>query len=224
MANRLTGDFNRAVSRLHGGILAHVLSSQEDWSGADNSGGSEEDSRNTMMAAISAHGTLEQYQRADTSELTVLWEEKLGFEVTAVEFPDAETERRYNSFRSKTPSLKTTGELYCRRWTYPLAPYSNSLEEDRSVQRLGETFTLFWENDILKHCFIGMKVEATLKGLDNGVHWLESVTNVMPSFFELLPNEYWEMQKAAKRENAGYHDNSIKESSMLPVDEDASSE
>lgn len=224
MANRLTGDFNRAVSRLHGGLLAPVLSSEEDWSGADNSGGSVEDSRNTMMAAIVAHGTVEQFEKADTSELTVLWEEKMSFEVTAVKMADAETERRYESFRSKTPSLKTTGKLYCRRWTYPLARYANNLEADRSVQRLGETFTLFWEDNILKHCFVGMKVEATLRSLDNGIQWLESVTNVMPSFFELLSNEYWEVQKAAKREKAGLYDDSVKEGSMPPIDEDASSE
>lgn len=177
-----------------------------------------------MMAAIVAHGTVEQFEKADTSELTVLWEEKMSFEVTAVKMADAETERRYESFRSKTPSLKTTGKLYCRRWTYPLARYANNLEANRSVQRLGETFTLFWEDNILKHCFVGMKVEATLRSLDNGIQWLESVTNVMPSFFELLSNEYWEVQKAAKREKAGLYDDSVKEGSMPPIDEDASSE
>jgi len=199
VGTQLPSDFNSAVSRLHGGTFAGVFSADQTWDGAENFGGSDEDSRDIIMAAISALGTEEQYAQASTSStFKVLYEEDVGFEVTRVEMADAETRSLYEVAMQRKPHLKVVGKLHCRRWTYPLA-------KQQGPPKVPQEFTLFVEDIVLEHCFVGLKIEGLVKGLDIGLHWLDIVYTANPSFFVLLPNEFYDKQKAAKREETGIY-------------------
>lgn len=199
----LPGDFNSAVSRLHGGTYAGIFSVGQTWDGAENLGGSEKDSQDIMMAAISAHGTEEQFRRAsESTKFEVIYEEDVIFEVISVDMPDSETDALYEAARNEKDFLNTVGKLQCRRWTYPLARRSSRTDGGRDRPFPGQTFSLFIEDQILEHCFVGMKLEGVVKGLDVGIFWLDRVFTVSPSYFELLPNEFWGMQKAAMAEEA----------------------
>lgn len=205
VGRQLPGDFNSAVSRLHGGCLAGVFGDGQSWDGADNLGGSETDSRDIIMAAIAAHGTDEQYSKASASRnFEAVYEEDVIFEVTGFELADPDTFELYEQARGARPFLKTVGKLFCRRWTYPFARRSRALnlDEGHEMQRPGDTFMLYIEDDLLEHFFVGMKIEGVVKGLDIGILWLDRVDTVNPSFFQLLPNEFWAKQKVVKAEES----------------------
>ena len=210
IGSQLPDDFNSAVSRLHGGTFSGFFSEGQTWDGAENLGGSEQNSKDILTAAIAAHGTHEQYEMACRSlRSDVVCEEEVNFEVTSVIMPAADTIALYEAAREKNGSLKVVGKLECRRWTYPLA-------RQRTIQETGlasvpETFTLFLEDSLLERCFIGLKIEGLVKGLDIGIWWLDRVLAVSPSFFVLLPNEFWDKQKAAKREQASIYQDTFDE-------------
>lgn len=209
---QLPGHFNTATSRLHGGTFAKIFSEGQTWDGADNIGGSEKDSRDIMMAAISAHATEEQYAVAVASpHFEVTFEQDLSFEVIQVEMADSETLALYNAAKEEKPFLKPVGKLHCRRFAYPLERCSTHVEQGRGMLDVDQKFTLFIEDDILEACFVGMKIEGIVKGLSIGVHWLERVNTVSPSYFELLPNEFWDQHKAAVREEADVYGDKVGE-------------
>ena len=55
--------------------------------------------------------------------------------------------------------------------------------------RKGKTYTFIVEEDTLKHCVPGMKFDATMKQLENGIIWIDSVDVVFPSFYTWTLNE-----------------------------------
>lgn len=202
---QLPGDYNSAVSRLYHGASAAFLGEGQTWDGAENFGGSVKDSQEIMMTAIGAHGTECQRHRASQSLIfDVVFEEQVCFVIEKIELPDNETCKLYEEAAKTRPFLKTVGKLHCRRWTYPLAP--RNIDAGTGGRMPDEAFTLFIECDILEYCFAGMKVEAVLRGLDIGIKWLDRICAVSPSFFTLLPNEFWSIQKAVQRERNGFHD------------------
>ncbi|KAL1304252.1 hypothetical protein AAFC00_000668 [Neodothiora populina] len=206
----LPDSFSSAASRIYGGVYANVLSDGQDWDGADNFGGSELDSRDIIVAAVSAYGSEEQYDSVTGSaDPEIALQADVIFEVTGTEVADAETFALYEAARETKPFLKTTGKMHCRHWTYPLARRSAVLGRLQGSRLIVETFTLWIENEVLLHVFPGMKIEGVLKGLDNGIVWLDMIYAVSPTFFELLPNEYRAAQKAGQREVAGASDDAL---------------
>lgn len=161
----------------------------------------EADCEDVVRIAISTSGTAEQINSATCSaSRTVICKEKLSFEVAGVEMADDTTRAQFQAAREKVPFRATLGKLHCRRWTYPLARRYDLSDDGLKKSKVEETFTLWLEEDILENCFSGLKLEGVVFELDNGVKWLDSCSLAGPSFFEILPNDFYDEQKAFRRE------------------------
>jgi hypothetical protein len=115
--------------------------------------------------------------------------------------------------------LQPLGKMVCKKWQiedfkeYDLPPckttsrvdsqdpsgyYDLDLEVEKKTYtgKLQEPKLEFWiEDDVLSECFVGMKLEATVKTLYGGITVLDEVKEVMCSFYKWLPNELWAERK-----------------------------
>ncbi|TKA63134.1 hypothetical protein B0A49_09908 [Cryomyces minteri] len=177
LASLLPGDCNTACSTLFGGYYAGI----------------DKKARQIVMAGIAAYGTDEQFAQAEAAKgaLKTVAEELVGLEVVEILHADAETRAYYEGELAGT-GLRTLGAILVRRWTAStfassdLPLLSTSLTPHTSPS---ETVRILIESPLLAHLTPGLKIEATLRTLDIGLHFLDSVTNVYCSFYTYLPNE-----------------------------------
>lgn len=74
------------------------------------------------------------------------------------------------------------GSVECRVWCY---------EGERLTKTDLNEFTLWFERELLLYMFDGMKMEAAVYTLADGMYYLDTVTAIMCSFFTYLepPNQ-----------------------------------
>lgn len=203
VSGELPGQTNQAFSRQYGGLAAQTYRGNQSWVGYEDTGTSEADCKDMIKVAVSILGTAGTI--GHTSDLTsckIICKEELCFEVVEVEMADDKSKAQFQIAREKTSTITTLGKLHCRRWTYPLARRYAHLDGALEKLRIDDTFTLWVEEDVLKNCFVEMKMEGTVFELDNGITWLDSCTLIGPSFFEVLPNDFYSRQKKLRKRNA----------------------
>lgn len=203
----LPGAFNVACSALfkgiHAGVYRHAASAAPDdddggWiTEGDNIGLSGAQALNIFKAGIAAYGTDEQYEKANAMfnsggrSLVVVYEEKLGLEVCAIEFPDDSQKEMYNESKACYGYIDPMGKLICKRWDVPYTPPSDlpAHLSKRIMDGTDETFEVLVEAETLAYCYPGIKIEAVVKELDIGIKWMDYVEAIFPSFYAWLPNE-----------------------------------
>ncbi|KXL50061.1 hypothetical protein M433DRAFT_163800 [Acidomyces richmondensis BFW] len=206
----LPGAFNVACSTLfkgtYAGLYRTIASDQTDddnncWIHiGDNIGLSGPQADIIFKAAIAAFGTEEQNREVrDGHELTVVSEQKLGLEVTRMEFPSQAIKDFYGNIGRHYPDetgnsfVQPMGKLICQIWDVPFAPSldlpSHVIRELSSRKTAGKEYAFILEEDTLRCCVPGMKMEALVKELDIGIQWLDHLEAVYPSFFIRLLNE-----------------------------------
>lgn len=189
------GQFNMAASTLHSGFYAQVrpFDGAADWVLAgDQIGLSDKDAWLVLSAGIMAHATNEQMNevfraRKNGEKLTVITEEDIGLEIVRVEQGSEQAAQIYEDDRIKGTFIKRTGKLHCKSWAHP-----GSAPRDLPpvvTDKKTKTYEFWVEDDILQHCKKGMKLEANVGRLENGIMWLDLVGNVYPSFFKWTLNE-----------------------------------
>ncbi|PPJ56532.1 hypothetical protein CBER1_03903 [Cercospora berteroae] len=189
------GQFNMAASTLHSGFYAQIrpFDGAADWVLAgDQIGLSDKDAWLAFSAGIMAHATNEQMNeifraRKNGEKLTVVTEEDIGLEIVRVEQGSEQAAQIYEDDRIKGTFIKRTGKLHCKSWVHP-----GSAPQDLPptvTDKKTKTYEFWVEEDILQHCKKGMKLEANVGRLENGIMWLDLVDNVYPSFFKWTLNE-----------------------------------
>ena len=117
--------------------------------------------------------------------------ENTGFEVTEILFPSQEILDFYA--QPECAGLKPVGKLRAKTWIIPTAAEEDLTEEEEAALAAKTPETKhyeFWvEKEVLSHCVVGMKFEATVTELSFGVSYFDAITNVHCSFYQLLPNE-----------------------------------
>lgn len=182
---RLPDGFSTGCSTLHNGNFAGLSAGAQSWDGADDVGWSKEDAKAVLMAGIAAYGTDEQAEAANKAEaFDTVYQQDMDLEVVAVEMADNATRAFFEQAREEKTFLHTLGKLHCRRQVAQQSRQQGSEAEEPLV---------FWiVEDILCYCFVGMKIEANVRELDIGIKWLDSIKSVNASFYELLPNEFYD--------------------------------
>jgi len=193
----LPGGFNTACSTLHEGSFAGVhrtVKSSDGWeSVGGNVGLSDEEAKMIFRAGVAAYGTDEQYNKAEAAVndkgtgFKAVAEEQLGLEVVRVEFADAEARAMYEHGHLANTYVHAMGKLHCKRWAVPFAPPSDLPLHATGV--MADTFEFLVEDETLKLCYPGMKMEAVVKELDGGIRWIDRIDATFPSFFLWVQNE-----------------------------------
>ncbi|KAB2581067.1 Argonaute-binding protein 1 [Lasiodiplodia theobromae] len=201
----MPGDLNVACSNLFNGFYKDKYVRIGDWDELEEphmrgkfSTHTEEKSGIILKAAVGAHGTDEQMtvlEEAFNDITCISTNESTGLEVTAVEMPSSDVLEVYAALNAQSRGrleLKPVGKLHCKHWeipdfsTYDLPEcYMKQLVEDQKNRKYE-----FWlETDILQTCFVGMRMQATVRTLSLGLQVLDQVQEVYCSFYTYLAND-----------------------------------
>lgn len=196
-ANKLLpGNFNRACSDIFGGIYQGLYIGDQEWAEGveDIKGMSPETARKTFRVAMVAQGSEDMFKKYNRQGLdhsaraTSVFDASM--EVTELIPPSKEVRALYNS--SAGQGLQPVGLLRAKSWLNPCAyPEDLTVEEEEAAGGTEPTEQYeFWvEEELLRHCFVGMKLETTVHRTSFGVDYFDSMAGVWCSFFRLLPNE-----------------------------------
>lgn len=194
----LPGDFHRACAEIFGGTYQGLYVGDQDWAeGVSGGRGMKpETARNTFRIALTAQGSEETFKKYHSQSkdksicVTSVFDTNL--EVTELIPPSEEILALYKDPAAK--DLKPVGKLRAKTWRNPLSYPDDLTEEEEAAEASGETGTTehfeFWvEEDLLQHCFVGMKLETKVHRTSFGVDYLDAITGMWCSFLRVLPNE-----------------------------------
>lgn len=195
--NKAPGDFNSGCSTLFGGFLYDLYVESDKWENPRDNGVrmTKEIARKVVKFALAGAGSNEQAQRfrdlANNDALRAMLVEDIhGFEVTAVYPVEPDVRVFYQQYAT---DLHPVGRITARAYIDPGKPqYDLSLEE-RLDWELGNTqmaeFEFFLEEDLLKHCYPGMKVMTSVWELNCGLHFFEDIQTTYCSIYTVLCND-----------------------------------
>ncbi|KAI7087460.1 hypothetical protein KC356_g4145 [Hortaea werneckii] len=207
----LPGAFNAACSTLFKGSYVGLhrdafSAAPDDEDGGwimqgDNIGLSLKDAKMIFSAGIAAYGTNDQYEKAktllkdDVEHVECVTHEGIGLEVISIEQPDKKAVELYERLNSmETDSyqiacIQPMGRLVCKPWDVPIAAPTDLPEHAKAKTPCVETSAFLIEQEVLPFCFEGMKIDCTVKQLDCGIKWIDTIDSLFPSFYTWLPNE-----------------------------------
>lgn len=145
------------------------------------------------LAANADNDTHEIYRKQLEAKTTKIAKvsENTGLEVTDILLPTQEILNFYA--QPDLADLKPVGKLRAKTWIIPTAAGEDLIEEEEAALAAKAPETKhyeFWvEIDVLSHCVVGMKLEATVTELSFGVSYFDALSGVHCSFYQLLPNE-----------------------------------
>jgi hypothetical protein len=219
----MPGDFNVACSTIFGGAHKGTHSPRyKEWlpDGEGLVGMSDKVAKQVVLFGIAAAGTEEQafrfHQLDPVGKITVVRVYEAGFEVTEVIYADYETRLFY---KQQSAEFRILGKLKAKPWKNPaLPPNDLTEEEEQSLAATGAnpdqpadatyTYEFFVEDAVLRFLFVGMKIEATVRELNCGFSYFDTVIAVYPSFHTFLPNEMMLGWKDPKSKKQGEKDDS----------------
>ena len=147
------------------------------------------------------HETYRQQLNENATKITSV-QEYAGFEVTEILFPSKDILDFYA--QPEAAGLKPVGKLRAKTWIVPTAAEEDLTEEEEAALATKSpeiNHYEFWiETDILSHCVVGMKIEATITKLSFGVSYFDAIHRVHCSFYQLLPNELIAGWRAPEKE------------------------
>lgn len=203
----LPGDFNTSASSLFGGSHAGLFIGDKTWAqdlqkegvSLNEIGMRDEEARIKFGTGIAALGTDEQQDLLGATDLKITKKMSIGLEVTAIHMPSQITREMYATqseiVRKKLGPLEPLGKLICKtwhgeecdEWDLPKDRYP-----DGKPHKMDEEKFEFWvEENVLKECFVGMKIDAGIIILNGGIIILDDVKQTHCSFYTWLPNELW---------------------------------
>ena len=159
------------------------------------------------LAVNADDDTLKTYERQlkDKATKAVSVNENTGFEVTEIIFATKETLDFYA--QPECADLKPIGKMRAKTWIIPTTASEDLTEEEEEAAAALAAKTPeikhyeFWiENEVLSHCVVGMKLEATVTELSFGVSYFDALSGVHCSFYQVLPNELMEGWRAPEKE------------------------
>lgn len=207
----LPGDFNKSCSEIFGGMYQGMWSENQEWQqGMDldyDIGISPHHARKVFKYALAAnadddtHKTYRKQLEEKTTKIASV-NENTGFEVTEILNPTKEILDFYA--QPECADLKPVGKMRAKTWIIPTAADEDLTEEEEAALAAKAPeikYYEFWvENDILSHCVVGMKLEATVTRLSFGVSYFDAIIRVHCSFHQVLPNELMAGWRAPEKE------------------------
>lgn len=209
----LPGDFNKAASVLFGGTQAGMYTGDKSWAaelGQDGMkieeiGMREEEAKIKFGTGLAVLGSDEQFSLYESSSMRVLSNDSACLEVIGIDLPSTDTKAAYaaqSTIYQYKVQLRCLGKLSCKTWynddcdEFDL-PRDSGKYPDGKPREAGKSRSYeFWlEEDILRDCFVGMKMDANILVLSGGLSILDDVKETMCSFHVWLANELWMERK-----------------------------
>lgn len=199
----LPGSFNVACSMLFGGHHSDQLA-QGDWAQGEENTWTAEKAREILLTTINAHGSRLEVKAAAhllaedcPNKLTT--DHKCGLEIVEIILPIDSPQSAPDQASPTSDVVKPMGKIICREWKVPTAPRVDlpaGVRDARHYPDLKDTHSFFLESEVLKHCYRGLKFEATIKIAAPGLTWIDYHEKAHASFYKYLANEEAEAMKA----------------------------
>lgn len=194
----LPGNFNQACSTIYGGTYQNTYIGDQDWAEGleDYKGMDPKLARQTFKYGLTANASPEMYElyksQARTRSIGITSSIDTGIEVTELVLADRQTLKLYD--QQGAAGLRALGKLKARTWHHPGDADEDLTEEEEQKQASSPPQDVkhyeFWiEDELLQRCFVGMKLETTVRHLSFGLDFFDNVAGVYCSFYQILPNE-----------------------------------
>ncbi|KAL9581623.1 MAG: hypothetical protein Q9212_003791 [Teloschistes hypoglaucus] len=118
----------------------------------------------------------------------------IGLEVTEVIYARADIKIFYEKHEA-AKGLKSLGKLRAKTWHPPHTPPQDLTEEEKAAAQktastpAEEIHDFLIEDYILENCFVGMKMEVTVREMSFGLKFFDKMLGAYCSFYTILPNE-----------------------------------
>lgn len=192
------GSFNQSCSLLFGGRYHGSGEETNDWVPAQSWA-----DRNLTPAAarkvvkfaiagIASHEQASRFQELATKgELSAKQIPDIdGFEVISVSKPEADVRDFYHGF---APDLPIVGKIKARSFLNPAKPEIDMSPKERKAWQEGKgpkyDFEFFLEEDLLQHCYPGLRVASAIWEINCGVYYFDEIISAYPSFHLVLAND-----------------------------------
>lgn len=202
----LPGDFNIAASTLYGGRYREMITGNQTWAKDDpfsqdyislNRGISLVEAERIFQAGVAFAGNDALFHNTMEGTIYIVSSETKYFEVVGIERPDGRDASDYSRIKDHqgaAGSIKALGNIYLRSWDGPNTNNEDMTddegEETSAVSTVNSPTEGFWlEDEILKHCFIGLKLELVVHELNIGVKFFDEIMGLYCSFHTILHNE-----------------------------------
>ncbi|KAI4132951.1 MAG: hypothetical protein LQ338_000418 [Usnochroma carphineum] len=194
----LPGDFQTACSEIFGGSFRGIHGGNPDWATDVEClvGMSLDLARQTFRVGMSTHVSDEvakmYIQQNEAGSIAATKVYNTGLEI--IELIRASDEvKAFYEHHSAAEGLKPLGRLIAKTWTPPYKLPKDLTEEEKAAEanatQLTETHSFLVEDYVLETCFVGMKLEVTVREMSFGLKFFDTVSGVFCSFYTLLPNE-----------------------------------
>ncbi|QSZ34217.1 hypothetical protein DSL72_005807 [Monilinia vaccinii-corymbosi] len=194
------GDFNVAASTMFGKTYKLHMEANLAWGGVGD--GSEEWFSNIPLLSlpvcqfvfggiVALIGDKSQFEKAKKGDIHVVKTETRFLEAADVHHAPADIVEEFSRIKDPRGSgaLKPIGKLLCKQWEGPGYNYEDRTD-DGNDEVVDDSVEEFWlEDEILQHCYPGLKLEVVVQELNIGVKYFDQVLEVFPSFHLYLPNE-----------------------------------
>ncbi|KAI9779392.1 MAG: hypothetical protein M1816_003595 [Peltula sp. TS41687] len=201
------GDFNIACSTVYQGHYHGTYESTRTWAKDPDFmvGMSNEQATKVISAALAAYGTKDQIQHIKDGKpvfVTDISSPTATFEITSIHPADSHVRELY---ATNFTDLKPLGRIRARDWVRPYGQEEDMTDDEgeddghkkpimngskQKQKEVVKEYEFFLEDpDLLENCFVGMKIEATIRKLNIGVGFFDALVGCFASFYINLPNE-----------------------------------
>ncbi|KAL9588574.1 MAG: hypothetical protein Q9203_002619 [Teloschistes exilis] len=194
------GDFQTACSEIFGGICRDTFVRNPGWAEEFESdfGMHPDVAQQTFKIGLATQTSdeiskmyMDQGNALDI-QMTNIYD--IGLEVTEVIYARAEIKNFYEKHEA-AKGLKSLGKLRAKIWHPPHTPPQDLTEEEKAAARktasspAEEIYEFLIEDYILENCFVGMKMEVTVREMSFGLKFFDKILGAYCSFYTILPNE-----------------------------------
>jgi hypothetical protein len=202
VSHQFPGEFNVAASTLYGGRYRGLHVDNQEWAANDpdfddivavDQGLSDLEAERIFKTAIAFEGTEKLFLKAMEGDIHIIKNETRCFEVAQIDRAEITSINQYSKVKGHLSStVKPLGKIQFKPWDGPGLDEEDVTDDDddkRSTSISNSILETFWiEDHILKHCFVGMKLEVTVHELNIGIKFFDEVA-IYASFHTFLPNE-----------------------------------
>ncbi|KAA8571115.1 hypothetical protein EYC84_000464 [Monilinia fructicola] len=199
LRQKFPGDFNIAASTLFGKTHKLHMEVNSAWGSVEDA--SDQWFTNIPMLSlpvcqfvfggiVALIGDTSHFEQAKKGDTHVVKTETRFLEVTDVLRASADIVEEFSHIKDPRGlgALKPIGKLACKHWDGPGYNYEDTTDDGNEV--IDDSVEEFWlEDNILKHCYPGLKLEVRVQDLNIGVKFFDQVIDIFPSFHLYLPNE-----------------------------------
>lgn len=194
----LPGSFNKAAKTLYGGFEEDWAVSETYWNDQENMRRSgrltKAEAERVFKTAIAFTGTHEHFEKVMGVPAHVVGKEERSMEVIEIVLPSQRTKTMYAGAKDllgDIGKILPVGLLRAKNWVNPADNEADVSDDEEDTTSSADSIieTLWFEENILQKCFVGMKFHAYVIELSIGIKYVDQVLGIRPSFFTYLPIE-----------------------------------